>query len=321
MGTLNVLSRGWYIIKQVLKYGSCLAIAVSAYFAYQTYQKSIKITDLTIRNVYHSDLLRSLGAAVDKMPERKIDLKVDGRNLESLYLYYYSIKNKGNTPILPKDFIEPITVSIEEPWEIMYIGSASKPRLDAPIPKWERINKRLYRMSSTLFNPGDHLSLHIYVTKGLSSALKKVEDVEDVEDAREAPNLRWNGRIVNVKSIFVFESSDDVMKRLTEKYIPSGFFNTFILLSGWNVLWFLLISQSFFAGTVLLVIHAKRLTMEGWQVILLLSVVMFFSVSSAEVVVHLITKPPPGLLWPGSWVLIVLHALLLLYIVFPVARR
>lgn len=291
-----------------------LGITIPSYIAYDIYYKSVKVTDFKVQKYYHSDALRTLDR---NFVQERIEMKVDENIIESFYIFHYRIINKGNTPILPKDFTQPVTFSVNKPWKIMYIGGGRElPSVDGdygPNVIWERINEQSYRMNPSLFNPSDSKQFDVYIIRDAKDSPKKSEYMKDI------PVLNWTGRIVNVASFYEEATLEDILPISSIRESRFVFMLTKIELDAWEIYWFLLLSFILFIVAVSVSGYTKRLSIKGWAHITLLTLTMFLSMSTAEIVVFLLT-PQYLKLWFGSYILFVLHFLLFFYILWPSLR-
>jgi hypothetical protein len=120
-------------------------------------------------------------------------LRVQGQTIDNLYIAQARIINKGKSPIVPSDYIEPITVSVEKPWKIVAVADG------ANIPPsvllhWKRINDLKFEAAPALLNPGDSITTHIYLTKIASESLVGKDEL--------TPNIKWSSRIVNLGDFY-----------------------------------------------------------------------------------------------------------------------
>lgn len=135
-----------------------IAIIVSTIAAYDILQQSTPISNLTVTEIYNFDPLQ-FGEAMDG----RIALLIDGVEAESVRVYYYSISNTGQNPIRKDDFVEPIQVSVKEPWKLLAVDTdwSSPPELDV---KWNRVMTNTFEMVPTLLNAGDTLRVLFFLT-------------------------------------------------------------------------------------------------------------------------------------------------------------
>lgn len=72
---------------------------------------------------------------------KDIKLVIDGVPTNSVNLFSFSVSNTGRNPIIPSDYIEPIQISVPDPWQLLAVetdmSSSSTIRLN-----WTRVSTR-----------------------------------------------------------------------------------------------------------------------------------------------------------------------------------
>lgn len=273
--------------------GTLIAIfgmIVSTFVAYDVYRRAVQSPEVTITEYHYYDPLQ-FGAAM----EGRVSLIVDGIAAESAVVYYYSVANTGQSPICPDDYIEPLQVSVDAPWELLAIGSASS----GLQVEWTRVTTNTFQMESSLLNPGDWMGLILF----MSNPTK----------AEEPPQPSWSARIANVRSV-------EVQPRQTAaEQTGLGALYVGISHSGWNVYWLAAIAILLFAIGMLLSKRSGRLGSISFSQIALLAALMALSFSSADIMVSVVLegKTQPFV----AWLAVGLHSLLIFYLVWPLFRR
>jgi len=115
--------------------------------------------------------MRSLILGDETLLKKRLEIRIDGRQIHALHMFYCLIRNNGNTPILPQDFVEPITVSVDNPWLILSISQSKFG--SKMVLQWEKINNRSYKLKSSLFNPGDSTFLRYMLALLFKIAFEK----------------------------------------------------------------------------------------------------------------------------------------------------
>ena len=287
-----------------------VALAVSIYVPYDIHKKSQKISDFKITQHSPSDVFLFVGK---EFRRNRIKLTVDNNLVDSMYIFNLTATNKGNVPVLPGDFIEPISFSVDNPWKVIYIGSQFPATENTPNVRWEQLDEQSYKMIPCLFNPKDYYFFSIYIIRDAKDSPKELNKEDKI------PEMRWKGRIVNVKSFFHKQTLNDYLPTYSIYKSPLRFFQTRIELVGWEIYWFLLLSCTLFMIGVLVSGHSNRLSVKGWLEILLLTLIMIFSMATGEIVVFILT-PQYLPLWPGCWILLGLHIVFFIYIAYPSVR-
>jgi len=159
---LNLRDPVWQAVGTII---GVVALLVSTIVAYDIFQRSAQFSGLTIEEVVHFDPLEdSFGEAM----KGRIALLIDNAVVESATVYYFSISNTGKNPIAPNDYIEPLRVSVESPWELLANDTpySSPPELKVA---WTRIMTNAFEMEPALLNPGDTIGVLLFATNPTSS--------------------------------------------------------------------------------------------------------------------------------------------------------
>jgi hypothetical protein len=127
-----------------------ISLVVGTYVAYDIYKRQLKSTKLTIIEVNKINPLIFLDESVSK----RIAFLVDGKKTESLYIYNYQIINSGENPILPEDFVQPLQISVKQPWEILDTKTIRTVPSNLVI-NWTKKGKNKFEMVPCLINPDD----------------------------------------------------------------------------------------------------------------------------------------------------------------------
>ena len=281
----------WQAIGAVI---GIIALVVSTMVAYDIYRKSVLYTNVTITKLLVFDPLQ-FGKAV----EGRIALLVDGRTAASVLVHYYSISNTGRVPVRPDDYVKPIRISVEEPWEILAVETEGSNPPDWQV-RWTKVSTNVFEMEPVLLNPEDTIWVLI-VTTGPTET--------EYEDSLE---LRWTARIANVHAL-------NVRPRETpEEQSGLGVFWTGISHYGWSLYWFAGLAICLFVVAVLLSTRYGRLSQLSVAQVALLTITMALSLSSSEIIVDVLIEHDEQ--WWGAWLLLGVHVLLFGYLIWPVLR-
>jgi hypothetical protein len=243
-----------------------------------------------------ADMLGTI-STFDSALYKRLDLRLDGVPLKKLKIVMYTIRNEGTKPVLPADFIEPLILTVKQPWKILNVTKfASEPQSGLKLT-WERRTDQSWVMKPVLFNPGDASTVVAYAV--LSSSNSPVD--QGLDSSRGI--FSYTARILNIASLNPRrEESSFYDKMYTSVVLQRGQVYLFVFLYAALVSLFLILATS---GSTL-----PRFSM--WHGALLLSGVVL-SMTTAEITVSLFSLPAKAQ-WPGSWFLLALHGLLLLYL-------
>jgi hypothetical protein len=124
----------------------------------------------------------------------KIAINYEGEYVEQVFLIEVHLKNSGNEPVLPSDFLRPLTLELGKATAMTVDLARAKPSGLSPIFE---IEDHRVRLSPLLLNPGDELSFKVllrdyereprlsYRIVGVS----KLVDERELEQRRE--KWRW----------------------------------------------------------------------------------------------------------------------------------
>ena len=147
--------------------------------------KSISISEKSYRlnRVLPANVLggESHGAYPDKL-----SLMYDGVPIENYVRIVLMVRNDGNIPIKPSDYVEPIRVRLRGIKDFLSIHSASSGGINVEV----QINDGIIEIESELLNVGDSYNIEIEanISKDEGSYRRFIEHVE--------------GRIIGVKEVY-----------------------------------------------------------------------------------------------------------------------
>jgi hypothetical protein len=288
---LKLRDPAWQAVGTII---GVVALLVSTIVAYDIYQRSTQSSELTVAEVIQFDPLEDIFGEAMK---GRIALLIDNAAVESATVYYFSISNTGENPITPKDYTEPLRVSVESPWELLANDTpySTPPELKVA---WTKITTNSFEMEPALLNPGDTIGVLLFAT--------------DPTGSQEPPRLSWTARIVNVHSLKV-QPQETAAERSGLGALYTGIYHR-----GWSVYWLAGLAVFLFVVGVSLGTRFGRLDCSTPLQIALLTAIMTLSFSSAEIMVDVFIEHDRQ--WWGAWLLLGLHLLLLFYLVWPILK-
>jgi len=240
-----------------------LTAVIPAYVAYDLYSRgSAPAPEKRV------ELLRlpPLNALWDISTEgNKVKLTLNEQPLDNLFTVQAMIKNMGSVPILPSDYYEKLSVSVQEPWKIVNVdNSFSKAFVQL---HWKRVDDAKFEAEPALLNPGDIVYTKVYVTNtklGSFSALEKSNE----------PQVAWSARIVNLRA---FSEPPSILERVQRKQ-----FGIQVELSGWALPFTLVTALLFQALYLHLLSCAGFLRGWNWHTIALILCASLLGFAAAE---------------------------------------
>lgn len=281
----------WKILGVVV---AVLTIAVPAYVAYDIYgrgpipEKRLELFQLTAINP-----LRDLSAFGERA---SFSLRLEKQRIDNLTIVGAWITNKGGVPILPSDFYEKLSVTVEKPWKIVAVENRGifSPEIRV---SWRRVSETRFEAEPLLLNPGDRIEANVYLTdtefQGGASA---------ATGGRE-PVLKWRVRIANLRG---FSDPPDLL---------ADGFGIQVRLSGWALPFTLFAAMLFQALYIHLLFRAGFLQDWTWRSIIVVLCASLLAFSAAEAsATYLFPDHLTKLLGVDHWLnapVIVAHALAL----------
>lgn len=323
---LNLKSPFWQGAGAII---SIIALIISTFIAYDIYQKSLRLPDLTIVREYSFN-------PVDfgKSSSKNIAMSIDGELFSDLEVYSYSLKNTGKAPIVPDDYIEPITVSVKEPSRILTVEK-NRSNPDGLTLTWNEIDEDRFQLQPLLLNPGDSVGILVFVSESLEqperngqveveSSVNESSDTDSDEPNSEADNVdssegskiepEWATRIVNVSDIKV--TTYEEVREGEAKAL--GILYTTFIHSGWSVYRFGLVTCLLFLFGLSLGINFGVLQQVSFLYYVLLSVLMILSIVAGDNLASRMNGSPQPLI---SNLSVLLYCLLIVTFTFPALKR
>lgn len=264
-----------------------IALLVSTFVAYDLSPTSKRFHELKIYNGISFDPL-----GLDQKMQGRIALQVDGKVVENVRFLQSSITNTGITPILPQDFLEPLQVSISDPWRLVAVMTNYTFPQNIKV-SWTEQAPNIFIMEPTLLNPSDQIFVLAFINNSS-------------EKNAEPPQLDWSTRVLNLPLLLVEN------EKLPEPPSPS-IFNASVFLEGPEIYWLVGLAIFLFLIGLWLSIHSKRIGSLSRHQILLIVINFVMSLTSAEIIVNgfrlNIFKQ-----WWGVIPLLIMHILLLIYL-------
>jgi hypothetical protein len=238
-----------------------LTAAVPAWVAYDMYgrgsipEKQVELFQLTTISPLRD--LSVLGQKVDVL------LRYQDQTFKNLVITSAWITNKGRSPILPADFYEPFSVTVDEPWKIIAVEDRGLMSPEIRV-HWKRASDTRFEAEPLLLNPGDRLDPVVYLTNTNAS------DMTSFASGAKEPVVRWNTRIANLRA---FSKPPDLL---------SDDFGIMVSLSGWALPFTLVAATLFQALYLHLLLRAGLLRNWGWWQILLVLLTSLLAYAAAE---------------------------------------
>ncbi len=226
--------------------------------------------------------------------------------MKSVVVYSFFIQNTGQNAILPNDFIEPLRVTTKSPWRLLSVESAEAYPSNIKA-EWIRIATDTFEMKPLLLNRGDALRALVLITNQ-----DKVVDYDDVRAASPNPEPLWTARIINVPSIQVIRSELKEAGGLGPFFFRVSF-------SGWELYWFAFISIILFIIGVELQNRFRRIPQNKWWYRIVMIAIMALALATADTIL-VPFSPGSTYVW-ASYLLLVLHMCLLVYLLWPAIAK
>ncbi len=136
-----------------------------------------------------------LSDLADNLAGISIEIKSSGKPVDKIYLYQTTLRNSGNTPILPSDFFGDMKITTARPWAIVAVSGSAKSSPQNIGQAWTKVSDTEVSAAPTLLNPGDHIDVTVYLTA-------PEQEVKALKYDSPAP-IEWRVRVVNMPSIII----------------------------------------------------------------------------------------------------------------------
>jgi len=254
-------STPWRILTAVVV---LLTIAVPAYVAYDIYGRGpIPEKRVELFQYAQIDPLRDLSTLGERA---SFSLRLEKQTINNLVIVRASLENKGGVPILPTDFYEKLSVSVDKPWKIVAVENRSiiSPKIQL---RWKRVSDSRFEAEPALLNPGDRVDTTIYLTN------TEFSDGTSPERGWKEPDVKWDARIANLRG---FSEAPDPLARF------GGGFGIVVRLSGWALAFTLVAALLFQALYLHLLSRAGFLRDWRWPSISLVLGASMLAFAAAE---------------------------------------
>jgi hypothetical protein len=183
---MSAEDRPWQVLSVVVV---LLTAAVPAYVAYDIYSRGPapeKRVELT--RIGPIDPMKDLSALGNRVT---LSLKVENQVMDNLVIAKAFLRNIGAVPILPSDYHEKLSITVNKPWKIVAVEN-SHDFFQAIELRWKRIANDKFEAEPALLNPGDNVSTNVYLT---NTRFASASATEKQPEAR----VEWNARITNLR--------------------------------------------------------------------------------------------------------------------------
>lgn len=209
-----------------------------------------------------------------------------GHKLRNLMELSAMLQNTGQSPILPSDYTEPLSVTVSSPWSILNVANAIPGMAGWPAFQWSRVSDNKFVAQPALLNPGDLVDLKVFVTD--PTAIDGVKP--------PPPKLTWSARIINLSEFTHPESPFNRIRR------ESSLFGVSVYIPGNGVL-FILGQFAVYLGLWLVLFQRAGLFMPWtrWSVGLPILVALLSLASSEAMSTYIIGGPLTDLTGIPFW--------------------
>jgi hypothetical protein len=264
---------------------TALLLAVPAHTAYDLWGRG-PIPEKQVELVQDPPI--SLTSSASLVGERAIlSLTVGGNTYDNVEVATAYLQNVGSSPILPTDYYEKLSVTVDPPWKMIGVDNRRSAHDDIPLT-WNRVSDTKFEAEPTLLNPGDHIAALVYLTNTQSTS------AAGASNGTSKPSLKWSAHIANLRS-------------LTEEPSPWGsgtipFPAISIMLAGPAVPFMWLAALIIEASYILLLVQTQLVRRWNWKSISLLLIASVLSYSGAGCIAeYIFTDPLTKMLGVNPW--------------------
>jgi hypothetical protein len=245
---------------------------VPAYMAYTLWSRGpTPPKKVQLFSMLQFNPLNALAPLADHLPVR---VTFGDRTVDNFIVDSTQIQNVGQSPILPSDYSEPLSVTSPSPYTILAVETApGSVRLS-----WNRAAEDRFEAVPALLNPGDVVTVSVYLTDTTKNSTLSPAMMTDAEKVRASftPNieLKWSARIVNLSG---FSPAPPI--RTLPSADPLG---VVVFLEGWRLVWVLVLAATFL-GCYLYLLRAGGLTQlnAGWSIVIVGAALLSFAAAEA----------------------------------------
>ncbi|MEX0730258.1 MAG: hypothetical protein WED00_02785 [Aquisalimonadaceae bacterium] len=219
------------------------------------------------------DPLRDLASLRE---DASLRLIVGDQSYNNIRIWTFSLENIGKAPITPNDFVEPLSVYVDAPWQLIDIRNSSVKTRNISL-NWQRVSKTKMAAIPFLLNPGDEVRQTVYLTadENLSAGRSSRGVNEDIP----SKSLHVDARIINLSR---FENAPTIWEEA--KNMPRAF----VYLTFPATIFLLIIAAVFMYIYVKLFVRSGVATRSGKGFLFGIVMLAILSFSTAEVVTYYI---------------------------------
>lgn len=214
-----------------------ISVLIASLISYDIYFKSQQFSDLSIIKTGYFNPIFTGNESYDK-----ISLLIDGIPVKYVRVFSFYVHNTGKTPIKPADYIEPIQISLDEPYNLLFVESGYEQPNEINTV-WTKVTTNTFRLEPILLNPDDSFQVLMFINNPTD---KKPDDSSDTVE----PKLE--GRIINIPAVKFSENKED------NSVINSALLGVSVRLYGWAIYTTVAISAIFFATLLSASTQTKR---------------------------------------------------------------
>jgi hypothetical protein len=210
---MNFTQTAWKLVGLLVALATA---AAPAYVAYDLWGRGPAPEKKVELNRFAAiDPLRDLSSLGERA---SLSLQVEHQTINNLVIAQALIKNVGKTPILPSDYVQPLSVSVKTPWKIVAVANSKLFSSAAVQLRWKRVDDFTFEAEPALLNPADLIATYVYLTNSRPT-------VGEGSSSVPKPEVEWKARIVNLRSFYEPPSFFD--------RAPQQRWGIYVELSGW----------------------------------------------------------------------------------------
>lgn len=303
---MNLENRIWQAISIAVV---IFSFAVPVYVKYDLHTRGpIPEKRVELMQIDGINPMSDLSALGEKV---RLSLTVENETVDNLVISKAYLKNAGNSPIIPDDYHENISVSVPEPWKIVAVKSPGD-LLNQIKLTWNKVTDTRFEAQPALLNPGDRVSTTIYLT---NTKFKGLMDYNVYRDLK----VKWNARITNLRRFSKMPLAFDNIR------FPRGII---VLLSGWALPFTLLLAGLFLCLYLYLLFKSALLKTVSHTSIPVIAAFSLLSFGAAEVIAYYLFRQyqysPIKYLGGGDWinfVVLIIHGTAIIYLYIRIVQH
>ena len=212
-------------------------------------------------------------------PEAGLTVNIRNGNdvIRNVAVIQTTLENKGSSPVLPSEMIEPLRLISTPTWRIINVVNAN----DQLEIRWTRRSDTEFTSSPFLLNPGDKIIVIAYLT------------YQGPRPITEGPSVSWSARIVNLRQI-------DTAQNPFADEIPLSQFVAVILFD-WAVPFLIMSFIIYFGLSLILMARAGLVQPSSPSSVLSILTVSLINLCASEAGAYYVFDLPPGfIVVPGN---------------------